>query len=419
MASGLMPAVPGPAKLTDRVWAGFALAVALVLAGLPSIIQAADKPLVAPRLLHLSSPAPVNSHLSRLTQDQDGSLYLSWVTEEDGLAELAFARLSDQVWSEVTTISKGDDWFVNWADFPMLSAAGGNLVAHWLRRSAKGTYDYDIAARFYDASSEGWGEPRVINTDGVQAEHGFVSMSPLGNNKTLISWLDGRNTRNSPEAGPMTLRTGFFGPSGKRLNEWELDASVCDCCQTSSALTSQGPIVVYRDRSEAEVRDIAIVRFINDHWTQPAIVHQDGWQIAGCPVNGPSVAADDRRVAVAWFSAKDRVPKVQLALSSDSGETFSAPVRVAESTTNGRVDTAILSSGDVVVSWMDDAQAEAKIMLSRFDANADLIDTMEIARTSPSRRSGFPTIEAVGETVYASWTEIDSEMRVKVALVSY
>jgi hypothetical protein len=37
-----------------------------------------------------------------------------------------------------------------------------------------------------------------------------------------------------------------------------LDGRVCECCQTSSASTPDGMAVVYRDRSEKEVRDISI-----------------------------------------------------------------------------------------------------------------------------------------------------------------
>jgi len=41
-----------------------------------------------------------------------------------------------------------------------------------------------------------------------------------------------------------------------------LDTRVCECCQTSVAMTAEGPVVVYGDCSEAEkeIRDISIVR---------------------------------------------------------------------------------------------------------------------------------------------------------------
>ena len=54
-------------------------------------------------------------------------------------------------------------------------------------------------------------------------------------------------------------------------------------------------------------------------------------------------------MAVGWFTAKDDSPKVQLALSTDSGEHFSAPIRVSGPDTIGRIDTAILANGQVAV----------------------------------------------------------------------
>ena len=61
----------------------------------------------------------------------------------------------------------------------------------------------------------------------------------------------------------MTLRAAFIDKKGNKINEWELDGRVCDCCQTTAAITNDGPVVVYRDRSDDEVRDMSIVRYVN------------------------------------------------------------------------------------------------------------------------------------------------------------
>ena len=65
---------------------------------------------------------------------------------------------------------------------------------------------------------------------------------------------------NSQEAGGlgsgnMTIRTAFVADSiGPGV---PLDDRVCECCSTSAAMTANGPVIVYRDRSADEVRDIA------------------------------------------------------------------------------------------------------------------------------------------------------------------
>ena len=146
----------------------------------------------------------------------------------------------------------------------------------------------------------------------MSAEHGFVSMLPVGNGNTLMSWLDGRNTKAAAGCGEMTLRAGIFGARGETLSEWELDARVCDCCQTSAAMSAAGPIIVYRDRSAGEIRDIYITRYANGDWTPPVAIHDDQWEIAGCPVNGPSVAAQ----GTLWPSAGLRLRMIRLRYNS-------------------------------------------------------------------------------------------------------
>lgn len=367
----------------------------------------------------LVSPAPPNSSLSRLVGDEQGHVYLSWVSQEDDMAILMFSRFIEGNWTVPEIIASGSDWFINWADFPALSVNQGNLAAHWLQVSAPGTYDYDIKARFYDSEIASWSAERTVHSDGVNAEHGFVSMLPLSSERTFMSWLDGRQTKNESGNSAMTLRAGIFSKSGEAVSEWELDGRVCDCCQTSSALTSKGPIVVYRDRSEGEIRDIYATRYTDGQWTDPQAVYKDDWQIAGCPVNGPAVAAKDDFVAVAWFSAKGDMPSVRLALSTNSADSFSDPITVAGSDTIGRVDTVILGSGITAVSWIDTADTDAKIMLNLYGTDGQLLSRNEVAKTSASRRSGFPIIEAVGESVFITWTDITLEPVVKVARISF
>ncbi|MBA4054237.1 MAG: hypothetical protein C0490_05960, partial [Marivirga sp.] len=183
--------------------------------------------------------------------------------------------------------------------------------------------------------------------DGKEAEHGFVStVSYQGN--FFITWLDGRNTvmegmeHHEGHHGEMTLRAAIVDKEGTKLNEWELDNRTCDCCQTSATITDKGPIVVYRDRTEDEIRDMSIVRYVNDEWTKPKEIYHDNWKIAGCPVNGPRVVAEGSFVAVAWYSAADGQSKVNLSFSDDAGETFGKPVQIDEGSAIGRVDILCL-----------------------------------------------------------------------------
>jgi len=404
----------GPIKLTFAFCIGLSMQVTTALAGQTETEL-------------ITSPAIANSSLSRVVADRKGRLYLSWVSEDDTMLSLNYSRLDKGNWSPPEVISTGDDWFKNWADFPFLSVNGDNMAALWLRKSAKGTYDYNVEASFYNPKNQRWGEAFKIHKDGIDAEHGFVSMLPMNDGATFITWLDGRETRGGNDgandkqdvAGAMTIRAGVFSKEGNTINEWVLDGSVCDCCQTSSAMSSLGPLVIYRNRTEDEIRDIYITRYINGAWTTPAAIHNDDWKIAGCPVNGPSVAANGSQVAVAWFTAMNDMPQVKLAISTDDGANFSAPVMVADQNSVGRVGATILESGIIAVSWVSDASHNATLMLSFYSPKGTLLEHTEVAQSNASRRSGFPIIESIGNDVYVTWTDIEKENQVKVARVRY
>lgn len=195
------------------------------------------------------------------------------------LGERRYAlRLSlrdDKGWSEARTVAEGENWFVNWADFPSaIVLRDGSLAAHWLVKSSKATYAYDVNIARSDNGGKTWTQPIVPHRDNTQTEHGFVSLIPLSDGRVGAVWLDGRNMKDmkesdehAPAPASMTLRYAAIDRKGNLSDEAELDNRVCECCQTSAAVTSDGPIALYRDRSQSEVRDIYIVRQVNGSWS--------------------------------------------------------------------------------------------------------------------------------------------------------
>jgi hypothetical protein len=184
-----------------------------------------------------------------------------------------------------------------------------------------------------------------------------------------------------------------------------VDERICDCCQTGLAMTSAGPIVVYRDRSAEEVRDIYAVRLVNGAWTAPRPVHADGWVMPACPVNGPAVSAEGRRVAVAWFTNAGDTARVRVAFSDDAGATFGAPIQVDGGRPLGRVDVELLESG-ALVSWMEaTGEKAAEVRVRQVAAGGRMGAPRVVAASSAERASGFPRMTRVGGQVVFAWTE--------------
>jgi len=220
----------------------------------------------------------------------------------------------------------------------------------------------------------------------------------------------------APSPASMTLRYATIDATGTLFDESELDERVCDCCQTSAVVTSDGPIVAYRDRSQTEVRDIYIVRHVNGAWTKPQPVFADNWQINGCPVTGPAVAADGANVVVAWFTGAALTPHVKIAFSKDAGATFSQPILVDDGESLGRVDTVLLADGSALVCWLSGNVERGAIKVRRVRADGSLGPVAEVARTDISRSSGFPRMARLGDEVHFAWTEFGTPSHVRTAV---
>ncbi len=374
-----------------------------------------------PEPVELASPAPPGSGEPNLFVDAAGTVYLSFFEREaDGAHHLRFSTLDpggEAEWSAPRTIASGRDFWVNWADFPSLFAFGdGVMAAHWPERSGEGTYDYDVRVAWSTDGGATWGEPVIPHRDGTASEHGFLSFFPMGESELGAVWLDGRDfagwdesiggvgEAGRPEHPEMSLRFTSVGPAG--LGDEELlDARICDCCQTSAAVTSEGPVIVYRDRSQEEVRDISILRRVDGEWTAPLSVHEDGWVIPACPVNGPMVAAEGRSVVVAWFTAADEVPQVQVAFSSDAGATFGEPIRVDEGDPGGRVAVSLLASGDAIVTWLERIGEGGAILGRKVSVDGGMGEPTAVARSSAARSSGFPRMVRSDNNLVFAWTD--------------
>lgn len=347
-----------------------------------------------------------------LYTDQVGTTYLSWRETKNKQHELRYAVLDGDSWSIPKTIAKGENWFVNWADYPQLvSFANGELMSFFLEKSGDAVYAYDI--KIINSENQ-WQTSSILHDDGKIAEHGFVSMVPYEDN-AFIAWLDGRNTVNDKDIGshtehsdhghggnsPMTLRGAVVDGQGKKLKEWELDNSVCDCCQTSSAMTKNGPVVIYRGRSISEVRNINIVRNVKGEWTAPQAVYDDNWKIKGCPVNGPRSDAMGNTLGIAWFAEVNTKSQVKVIFSEDGGASFLDPIIINSDHTLGRVDFILLDENEGMVSWMEGAD----ILSRKVDKNGNLGNIIKIATSSENRSSGFPQMTKTKDKIIFAWTD--------------
>ena len=389
---------------------------------------------------------PVDGHAAQpdLVVAPDGGVLLSWIEPHGQGHALKFAKydaFSDPIhgrdpallrigsaigagWSAPTTVARGDDWFVNWADTPHIAAtADGALWAHWLQKSAAATYSYDVALVRSGDGGATWSTPVLVNDDGTPTEHGFVSLWPLAHDRVGVAWLDGRRTAPAAgdhagahdghaaaatEAAMMTLRTASFDAALARGAEHELDLSTCDCCQTAAVPTAAGAVLAFRDRTAEEIRDIHVARFVDGKWQPSSRVHADDWTMPACPVNGPSIDARNNEAIVGWYTAAGGKPMVKLARSRDGGESFATPrvLDVGEAV-QGRVAVA-LDEHAAWALWLREAGGRQSLQLARF--SPDLVhelQRLEVATLQGrGRGTGFPQLVLADGGAFVVWTDV-------------
>ncbi len=444
------------------------LLVPLLLTGCTS-----DTP-PAPGVRDLALPVAPGSAYPHLEAAADG-IWMSWTEPSSGGHRIRIARLdpdalasvaaaggaadarppgedaadgsigaasppSASLWSVPATVTEADNLFVNWADFPSVRAFDDRIFVHWLQRGGDASYDYGVRIAWSDDGGAHWSPPLIPHDDGTPTEHGFVSFFEE-ESALWAAWLDGR-AMIEPE-GPMSLRArpvAFASPPSPHGSatappppgspdaqgmgpERVVDDMTCECCQTDAAVAEGVPLIVYRDRAEGEIRDIFLSRRSDGRWLPGHPVYTDGWVIGGCPVNGPAISARNALVAVAWFTAPDDRPRVQVSLSHDGARTFAAPVRIDEGHPIGRVDVVFLDDGAAFVTWLEDdpaasAGTPATIFGRRIPIDGPPGPALALASSSSLRASGFPRIASLDpDRIILAWTDPATGVRARIVRI--
>lgn len=336
----------------------------------------------------------LNTSLPNICERTDGTLSTSYVREYDGVAEL---------WLDEKMIASGEDWIVNWADFPLVvEYAPEKLAASYLVETDRASFAYDIELILSSDDGETWSSPVSPHTDNTLTEHGFVSMAGVGEDLMVI-WLDGRNYASGKDI--MELRGALLSSSGKILYQYLIDDNVCSCCGTDMVILGESLLLVYRDRTPAEVRDINIVHFdfASSAWSAPSSLHDDNWVIAGCPVNGPAIDVLGNEVYVSWYSVIEGEPTVLV--TTGDGVEFAPPQKVNTQYTLGRTDIVALGDGRATISWMEGEGDEVCLRVREL-SNGALGDPRTVTKMDGSRASGFPKIKDQSEDLVLVNTSI-------------
>ncbi len=352
----------------------------------------------------------------------DGRILVSWTEPADEPVNKGFAvktAIGDETgWADPKTVVVSDNLFVNWADYPSVAAFGdGTLAVHWLMENGPSSYTYDVNIALSSDNGNTWGNAIVPHRDGTRRQHGFATLLPVARDRMMVIWLDLRaydinasGAAYDAFTNAAQLRTTTIGSGESLSDDTLLDVRTCTCCQTTATVTQNGIVLVaYRDRTAEEVRDISLVRLVDGIWSEPATIHADGWEISGCPVNGPAIDATGEKAVVAWFTAAQDIPVVNVAFSDDAGENFGGAIRIDSGDPAGRVDVLMLDDGSALVSWIEWTSTGEALLVCRARPTSGCGEPQAVSLGDVDGAINFPRMLAVGDKVYFAWTQPLSE----------
>jgi hypothetical protein len=356
---------------------------------------AADLPPLPVKSVEVPVPAVPGATSASLTTAPDGTVWLAWVeSAADGTTVLRCATLDSAVpaWTTPRTVAHGSDWLVSEADPPSLAVEpGGRLTAVWLARVSTSSHSAGSVAFIRQSTDRGrtWSTPVRLTRESTSVK--FVSLQPLDDGRVLAAWLDGRGQHD--DHGTRQLFSRVIGRAGP---DQLVDDSVCDCCRTTLARFADGSaLLAYRGRTTDEVRDIHVARFQDNQWNAGRLLSSDDWRIAGCPVNGPQLAAHGGRAVAVWFTAAGGEPRVLASVTPDAGARFLQPLRLDHGHPLGRVDTVMLADGSVLATWLEGAGDQPGLWLRRVTPGFEPGQAVRLVALNPAHLAGFPRITLV------------------------
>jgi hypothetical protein len=195
---------------------------------------------------------------------------------------------------------------------------------------------------------------------------GWSSVVTDGGNGTHVVWLDGRNATHthgqSAGTSPPRMRQDIFHALWRPASppvETRVAVDVCFCCKTSVAVGPDDAVyVAWRHIYPTNLRDMAVARSTDGGRTfgDPVRVSADGWQIDGCPEDGPAIGVGANGIVhIAWPTVVQDGPQrkaVFYSYSADAGRTFAPRLRLDDEAARHAAHPQLSISGsDVAIAW--------------------------------------------------------------------
>lgn len=298
------------------------------------------------------------------SQNGRGGFYLAYIEQAHDARNVMLRHSTDgkNFSAPVRVNDRAGDATVRNENPPKVAVApNGDVYVCWANE--RGRWKGNI--RFARSTDGGktFSQAIALNSDASAepAGHAFQSIAVDAKGKIYVAWIDERNKKQGDRGAEIWLSTSVDG--GKTFSrDRSILSDVCECCRTTLQVDSTGRLFVsYRTVPLIGPmnRDIIVARSEDGGKTfTPSVVSQDGWELNGCPVVGPTLMIDAAgTLTVVWFVGNGQRPGLYFAASSDHGKTFFARQLLDGNQRLGKHAHAVrLGNGKTLVAWDDSAE---------------------------------------------------------------
>jgi len=322
---------------------------------------------------------------------------------------------------------------------PRVAVTDDGIVMLWGARVASTSINI---ARSIDGGKT-FGTATALQAPSAAGDRGWPSLSVGRDGIAHVFWLDHRGLAESrgaqkPAAGhgkehgthdgvAMAQKSALYYANDAGLTarttvvERSVANGVCYCCKTAAATGADGRIfVAWRHVYPGNIRDIAFASSSDGGHTfsPPARVSEDGWQIAGCPDDGPAMAVDRNGVIhLVWPTViGGATPEGALFYAtSRDGRTFSPRVRLQTlgSAHPTHPQIAVARTGLVVVAW-DERIDGRRLVAARVVSPSSSPPVPIIHLTDGESAGQYPVLAATHTGLLAAWATGGENSTIKV-----
>jgi hypothetical protein len=301
-----------------------------------------------------------------------------------------------------------------------------DVIVVWTARA--GTHTSVLSARSTDGGRT-FTTATALQSAKAAGDRGWAALAVDGGGAAHALWLDHRGlvagagagahaghgqagSRAERRDGAATAQKSGLYYSRAGGAERALASGVCYCCKTALAVGTGGAVfAAWRHVYPGNIRDIAFMhsRDGGRSFSPPVRISEDGWQLDGCPDDGPAIVVDQANVAhIVWPTViGGDTPEGALFYSSTrDGRTFTPRQRIPTlgSPKPSHPQIALDGTGRLYVAWDEVRKGVRGAALRALMPDAAGVATFGPVQALSDGSSAYPVLAARPKGLLAVWT---------------